>query len=81
MQHRCNTTCQDADLIVRFLSIEHKCPAFVDEAIQIIAQVDSLNNNELICSLTVKANNLIAFGKTGQKILTREKIDEIFKKV
>jgi fluoroacetyl-CoA thioesterase len=61
------------------ISIDHKSPAFAGEEIIFTAKIDQLVNHELICSYeaTVKGR-LIAIGKTGQKILKREKIDRIF---
>lgn len=64
-----------------FLSIDHKGPAFVGEAIVFSAWVDQINGNELICFYEAHVNDrLIAMGKTGQKILRREKLDRLFKK-
>jgi predicted thioesterase len=62
------------------LSIDHKSPAFVGEEITFIATVDTIIKNELIC--TIEANvgqRVIAIGKTGQKMLKREKLKELFK--
>ncbi|MDL5049365.1 hotdog domain-containing protein [Oscillatoria amoena NRMC-F 0135] len=64
-----------------FLSIDHKGPAFVGEEVVIKASVESLNRNELICEYhAAVGSRLIATGKTGQKILSKEKIDTIFTK-
>jgi predicted thioesterase len=69
----------DEEGIGTHVSIDHKGPAFVGEEIVFTARVDQLNNNELICSFEAKVENrLIATGKTGQKILKREKIRSIF---
>lgn len=65
----------DEEGIGTYLSIEHKGPAFVGEQVVIDSWVDALEGNELICSYQVKVNDrLIAVGKTGQKILKREKL-------
>lgn len=59
--------------------IDHKSPAFVDEEIIITSQIDSLENHEIICTFEAAVNGrIIATGKTGQKILSREKIKRIF---
>ncbi len=61
------------------LSIEHKAPAFVGEKILFTSIIDTLENNEIICAFEATVNGrIIATGKTGQKILSREKIDKIF---
>jgi predicted thioesterase len=64
-----------------YLTIDHKGPAFVGEEIIFTAQVEALQGNELICSYEAKVGErLIATGKTGQKILKREKISRLFTK-
>jgi fluoroacetyl-CoA thioesterase len=72
----------DEEGIGTFLSIDHKSPAFVGEEIIFTARIDQISGNELICSFEAKVDNrVIATGKTGQKILKKEKIDKIFKQV
>jgi predicted thioesterase len=64
-----------------FISIDHKNPAFVGEEVRIESKIDTITGNELICSYTAFVNDrVVATGKTGQKILTREKLDTIFSK-
>jgi fluoroacetyl-CoA thioesterase len=71
----------DEEGIGTYLTIEHKGPAFVGESICIEACVDILEGNELICSYEAKVNDrLVAVGKTGQKILKREKLIKLFAK-
>jgi fluoroacetyl-CoA thioesterase len=63
------------------LSIDHKSPAFVGEELFIQATVESIRDNELICEIEAKvADRLIALGKTGQKMLKKEKLNKIFKR-
>jgi predicted thioesterase len=69
----------DEEGIGTFLSIDHKSPAFVGEEIIFTAWVDQVNGNELICFYEARVGDrLVALGKTGQKILKRERIMEIF---
>lgn len=69
----------DEEGIGTFLSIDHKGPAFVGEEIIIEASVDQINGHELICSYIARVGeHVVAVGKTGQKILKREKIAELF---
>jgi fluoroacetyl-CoA thioesterase len=61
------------------LSIDHKSPAFVGEELFIQATVESIRDNELICEIEAKVGSrLIAVGKTGQKMLKKEKLKKIF---
>jgi fluoroacetyl-CoA thioesterase len=72
---------EDEEGVGTYISIEHKGPAFVGEQVVILACIESITGNELICTYEAKVDSrLIATGKTGQKILKRSKIDEIFKK-
>lgn len=60
------------------VSIDHKSPAFVGEEIVINSVIDKLENHEIICTFEAAINGrIIATGKTGQKILSREKINQI----
>jgi len=69
----------DEEGIGTFLSIEHKAPAFIHETVFIKAAVEKINGHELICSYIASVGNrVIALGKTGQKILKREKIEKLF---
>ena len=65
-----------------FLSINHKNPAFVGETIDINSKIESIVGNELICNYEVSVGNrIIAEGKTGQKILLKEKIENLFSRL
>lgn len=62
-----------------FLSVEHKNPAFVGEEIIFTAWVDHIEGNELICFYEAKVGTrLIALGRTGQRILHRERLERVF---
>ncbi len=70
----------DEEGVGTMLSIEHKSPAFVGEEITFTATVETIIKNELICTIEAKAGErIIAIGKTGQKMLKREKLRELFK--
>jgi fluoroacetyl-CoA thioesterase len=61
------------------LTIDHRSPAFVGEELSVTATFESLVGNELICSIEAKVGErVIAFGKTGQKMLKKEKLKKIF---
>jgi fluoroacetyl-CoA thioesterase len=71
---------EDEEGIGTFLSIEHKSPAFVGEEVNYSAQVHQINGHELICLYEAKVGaRIIATGKTGQKILKKDKIKTLFK--
>jgi fluoroacetyl-CoA thioesterase len=70
---------QDEEGIGTYLSVEHKSPAFVAEEIIFTGKIEQLNGHELICTCEAHVGTrLIAVGKTGQKILKKEKIDKLF---
>jgi len=61
------------------LEIKHHAPAFLGDTLQLSATIHSLSGNELICDIEVKVDDsLVASGKTGQKILNKEKVRQIF---
>ncbi len=69
----------DEEGVGTFLSIDHKGPAFIGEEVAILARVEQLIGNELICSYQAHAGGrLVATGKTGQKILKRDKLRQLF---
>jgi fluoroacetyl-CoA thioesterase len=62
-----------------FVNIKHLAPAFVGDKVIFEARIDELKGNEVNCSFTAKAGDrVIAEGRTGQKILTKEKIEKLF---
>ncbi len=69
----------DEEGIGTYLQIAHKAPAFVGEELTVKGIFESLTGHELSCSYQVfVGSRLIAEGKTGQKILKREKINILF---
>lgn len=71
----------DEEGIGTFLTVEHKSPAFVGEEIIFTAWVDHIDGNELTCFFEARVGSrLIAMGRTGQKILRKEKLERIFQR-
>lgn len=69
---------EDEEGIGTFLHIEHKSPASIGSVVQFTATLDEQNKNEVICSFEAKVNDrIIATGKTEQKILKKEKLNQI----
>ncbi len=62
-----------------FVHVEHKRPAKVGQSVQIEATVESIRGNELVCTIEARSQNyVIATGRTGQKMLTKEKLKKLF---
>lgn len=71
----------DEEGIGTFLTVEHKSPAFVGEEVIFTAWVDHIQGNELTCFFEARVESrLIAMGRTGQKILRKEKLERIFQR-
>ncbi|HTH57993.1 MAG TPA: hypothetical protein VL728_18225 [Cyclobacteriaceae bacterium] len=70
----------DEEGVGTMLTIEHKSPAFVGEEVEFSATVDTIIKNELICLIEAKVGDrVVATGKTGQKMLKREKLSQLFR--
>jgi len=68
----------DEEGVGTFLQIEHQSPAKIDDEVTISAKVESIAGNELICIIEARSGDrIIATGKTGQKMLKKEKLKKI----
>lgn len=73
---------EDEEGIGTFLNIEHKSPALIGNEVNFEAVLSEVNGNSVICSFTAKTGDrIIAEGRTGQKILKKEKLEKIFQKI
>ncbi|MGB4974051.1 MAG: hotdog domain-containing protein [Cyclobacteriaceae bacterium] len=71
----------DEEGVGTHLSIDHHSQAFVGEELVISAKVISLTGNELICDIEAKVGErLIAAGRTGQRMLKKDKLNRLFTK-
>lgn len=62
-----------------FVNIKHISPAFIGNTVVFEAVIDELEGNAVNCAITALVNGrIIAEGRTGQKILSKEKIDKLF---
>ena len=69
----------DEEGIGTLLAISHQSPAMEGQEVEIMATVASMENNELICDISAMVGErVIATGRTGQKILKKDKIKELF---
>jgi fluoroacetyl-CoA thioesterase len=70
---------EDEESVGTFLSVEHKTPAKVGEEVTISATIETIRGNELICIIEARSGDrIIASGKTGQKMLKKEKLKKLF---
>jgi len=70
---------EDEEGIGTFLKIEHSSPATLGSEVVFEAILQSAVGNSVICSFTAKVGErIIAFGETGQKILTKQKLNTLF---
>jgi predicted thioesterase len=61
------------------VEVNHIAPALIHQKVQIVARLDSLIENEIICSMEARVGKrLIATGRTGQKVMNKERINRIF---
>ena len=66
----------DEEGVGTMLEIAHVSPAFVDDTIHIEAIVESIEKNQIICTIEVKVGDrIIATGRTGQKIVKKSKME------
>jgi predicted thioesterase len=71
----------DEEGVGTMLSINHRTPAFVGEEMSFTATVEKIERNELICTINAAVGErIIATGQTGQKMLKKNKLSELFKK-
>jgi predicted thioesterase len=61
-----------------FVNIRHESPAMVGDEVRIVATLTSQEKNNVVCSIEAfVGERLIASGETGQKILKKEKIEQL----
>lgn len=73
---------EDEEGIGTLLTISHQSPAFVNDLVNIESVIQSFEKNELICDYVAKVGDrVIAKGQTGQKILKKKKIEQLFSKL
>lgn len=70
---------EDEEGIGTMVSAVHQNAALVGEEVTITGKIIELRNHEIICDYKARVGNrLIATGQTGQKILKREKFEQLF---
>lgn len=72
----------DEEGIGTFIQIQHLSPALIGNRVDFTATLDSVEGHEIICSFVARVGErIIATGKTGQKILKKEKLDRLVKSI
>lgn len=72
----------DEEGIGTFVQVNHHAPALVGETVVYESVIDELYKNVIACTFTAYAGHrLIASGRTGQKVLKREKLAKIFEEI
>jgi predicted thioesterase len=68
----------DEEGIGTFIEVQHLAPALAGEIVEFIATLELVTGHEVICSFEANAGNRkIAIGRTGQKILKKEKLERM----
>jgi predicted thioesterase len=69
----------DEEGIGTFVNVNHHSPALVNSEVVFEATIKSIQKNELICNYTAKVGErLIASGEQGQKIIKKERLEQVF---
>lgn len=72
----------DEEGIGTFVNISHLSPALIGDLVEFTAELKEVKGNNVICKIEAKVGNrIIAEGETGQKIIKRVKLDEIYTKL
>lgn len=62
-----------------FVNVVHQSPAFIGDEVVFESKLDEINGNSIICSFIASVGSrIVATGSTGQKILSREKLNKHF---
>jgi predicted thioesterase len=70
---------EDEEGIGTFVQVDHHAPALVGETVIFEAIIDELYKNVVACTFSAYVGHrLIASGRTGQKILKKDKLDQLF---
>ena len=69
----------DEEGIGTFVNVIHLSPALIGETVLFTAIIEETKGNDVNCSFTAKVGDrIIAEGETGQKVLKKEKLENLF---
>lgn len=72
---------EDEEGVGTYLEVFHRSPAFAGEEVVVTATVDKLEGNELICRIEARVGDrLVADGRTGQRMLKKDRLYSLQKK-
>lgn len=72
----------DEEGIGTFIEVEHCSPALLGSTVVFTATLINQEKNNIICSFEAKVGDrLIARGRQGQKILKRERLEQLFNSI
>ena len=64
-----------------FVEIRHNSPAFEGETVSIVATAEGVTDGELLINFSARVGTrLVATGRTGQRLLPKEKITALFER-
>lgn len=73
---------EDEEGIGTFLHVNHASPALVGQTVLFTATLEQIDGNSVVCSFEAHVEDrLVASGKTGQKILKKEKLERLFNRL
>lgn len=69
---------EDEEGIGTFIEVYHRSPVLVGSKVDFYATLEEVEGNAIICSFSAKVGDrVIADGRTGQKILKKEKLNAV----
>jgi predicted thioesterase len=69
----------DEEGIGTFVTVQHHSPALTGQTVTFEATIKELKGNSIVCTYTAKVGGrLIASGEQGQKILKKERLQQLF---
>jgi fluoroacetyl-CoA thioesterase len=72
----------DEEGIGTFIEVEHVSPAYLGSKVSFTATLENQEKNNVICRFEAKVGDrVIARGRQGQKILKRERLEQLFNSI
>lgn len=72
----------DEEGIGTYLHVQHHAPALPGDDVTFTATLKAIHQHEVICTFEAHVGNRkIASGETGQKIISKQKLEQLFNKL
>lgn len=69
----------DEEGIGTFVTVQHQSPALLGQTVTFVATITELKGNSIVCTYTAHVGSrLVATGEQGQKILKRDRLQQLF---